>query len=171
MKASRGFITLAKARIADEIGFDDSDLASLYGVDVAEVDDHIAALEVEPLMMWQRILEDVDALRAGYRRRIVSDAQLIAMLTAVQSHTFGAAIETLGTTGRIGWQINPADAQWVTDQSAQVFDLNADEQAYFVRWLSRMIAWPNLTPPQNDAEWQRRVVDMATYLVELAGIV
>lgn len=171
MSVLRGYITLAKARIADEIGFDEDDLASLYGIQRAALDDHLAELEVEPLMIWQRVLADVDALRMGYRRRAVSDEHILQLLNVIRPYEFGALVETLATTGRIGWQMNAEDAAWVAARAAEVFGLDADEQAQLCRYLQRMIAWPNLTSPANTAEWQRRVVDMATYLVELTGIV
>lgn len=159
-----------KARIGDEIGFSEADLAALYGVELADLDEYLRSLEDEPDLIWQRIIEDADALRFGYRVYEVSDAHIETLRERMMGYRFGSPATAVMASGTIGWRLNPGDAREIARITAEVIGMAADHIPELAARLSRIVTWPGMSLPDNRRSLVDRVVDLTTYLVELTGV-
>ncbi len=94
-----------KARIGDELGLTDDDLARLYGVDPGGVDKHLASLGKDVEAVYQRILSDVDGVRTGYRVLQVSDDHIAAIRALLRDYIFHPLVSMEMADGRVGWKL------------------------------------------------------------------
>jgi hypothetical protein len=159
-----------KARIGDELGLTDEDLARLYGVDAGKLDKHLASLEKDANAVYQRILSDVDGVRTGYRMLQVSDAHIAAVRELLKDYIFHPLVSTAMADGHVGWKLGSDDAQFVAFRVADIVGMDHDWSEVLRLRLKRLIVWPNENMPQTNREFRDRVADITFYLVELTGV-
>src|SRR5690242_1517155 len=90
-----------KTRVADELGLMEDDLARLYGVDGASLDDQLAALDANENAIYERVLSDVDALRMGYRLIQVNDEQIETIRAMLANYIFHRHVSVSMAAGGI----------------------------------------------------------------------
>lgn len=159
-----------KTRVADELGLTEDDLARLYGVDDAGLDDQLAGLDNDENAVYERVLSDVDALRMGYRLIQVSDEQIEATRDMLANYIFHRPVSVPMVAGGIGWRLSSDDAQYVAFRTSDITGIDFDWGDVLRLRLNRLILWPDATEPEIDQTFRDRLADVVFYLVELTGI-
>ncbi len=159
-----------KAKVGDELGLTDDDLARLYGVDPAAVDKHLATLGKDPETVYQRILSDVDGVRTGYRMLQVSDEHIAAIRHLLSDYIFHPLVSMEMADGRVGWKLGSDDAQFVAFRAADTVGMDHDWSEVLRLRLKRLFVWPDETMPDTDQTFRDRVADITFYLMELTGV-
>jgi hypothetical protein len=159
-----------KARIGDELGLIDDDLARLYGVDVGALDKHLRSLSGDPNAAYEQVLADVDALRTGYRILEVTDDHIKAIRRVLRDYPFHPLVSTPMADGEIGWRLSGDDAQFVAFRTADVVSMDHDWSEVLRHRLKRLVIWPAEEMPETDQAFRDRVGDITFYLVELTGL-
>ena len=65
-----------KARVADELGLTEHDLARLYGLDERALDAHLGSLAADPNDGVARVLADIDGARVQQRALSLTTEQI-----------------------------------------------------------------------------------------------
>ncbi len=159
-----------KARIGDELGLIDNDLARLYGVEVNTLNRHLASLGGDEDSIYQRILSDVDAVRVGYRQLQVSDEDIAQARDLLQKYIFHPLVSVPMASGQVGWRLSGDDAQFVAFRSADIVGMDHEWGEMLRKRLNRLIVWPAEAMPELDQAFLDRVADITFYLMELTGV-
>jgi hypothetical protein len=159
-----------KARIGDELGLTDEDLARLYGVDLKALDKHLASLGKDVDAVCQRILSDVDGVRVGYRVLQVSDKHIAAVRELLRDYIFHPLVSVEMANTQTGWRLSSDDAQFVAFRAADIVVMDHDWSEVLRLRLKRLIVWPAESKPETNKAFRDRVADITFYLVELTGV-
>ncbi len=159
-----------KAKIGDELGLTDEDLARLYGVDASGVDKHLVSLGKDPDAVCQRILSDVDGVRVGYRVLQISDDHIAAIRVLLRDYIFHPLVSMEMADGRVGWKLGSDDAQFVAFRAADIVGMDHDWSEVLRLRLKRLFVWPDETMPETNRAFRDRVADITFYLMELTGV-
>jgi hypothetical protein len=159
-----------KAKVGDELGLTDEDLARLYGVDAGAVDKHLASLGKDPDAVYQRILSDVDGVRTGYRMLPVSDEHIAAVRNLLKDYIFHPLVSMEMANGQVGWKLGSDDAQFVAFRAADIVGMDHDWGEVLRLRLKRLFVWPDANMPETNKAFRDRVADITFYLIELTGV-
>jgi len=159
-----------KARIGDEFGLTENDLARLYSIEVATLDKHLASLGKDETSVYERILSDVDAVRVGYRQIEVKDDQIAVIRGLLASYPFHPLVSVPMADQRVGWRLSGDDAQYVAFRAADAVGIDFDWGETLRLRLNRAIIWPDPAMPDTDQAFRDRVADVTFYLMELTGV-
>ena len=164
-------IDMVKAKIADELGLTDHDLAELYGVAEGKLDAHLGSLEKSDKALYDRMLSDVDATRTSYRKFAVSDEQIASTRTLLSNHRFRPFAPLVQADGNLGWRLSRDDAEFVAFRTADFVGLNLESSELVRKRLNRVVLWANETSPEASQELLDRLADITFYLLELSSVV
>ena len=159
-----------KARIGDELGLTEDDLARLYGIEVAALDRHLTSLGNDETAVYERILSDVDAVRVGYRLIEVNDDQIATIRGLLASYPFHPLVSVPMADQRVGWRLSGDDAQFVAFRASDVVGIDFDWGETLRLRLNRAIIWPDPAMPDTNKAFRDRVADVTFYLMELTGV-
>ncbi len=162
--------TQVKARIGDELGLTEDDLARLYGVEPRVLDSHLATLGKDTQTACERILSDVDGVRVGYRMLQVSDDHIAAIRDLLREYTFHPLVSVPMADRQIGWRLSSDDAQYVAFRAADIVGMDHDWSEMLRLRLKRLIVSPTEAMPETDQAFRDRVADITFYLIELTGV-
>ena len=171
-KGTKGTLSAdwVKTRIGDELGLTENDLARLYGIEVTELDRHLASLGNDETAVYERVLSDVDAVRVGYRLIEVNDDQIANIRGLLASYPFHPLVSVPMADQRVGWRLSGDDAQFVAFRAADVVGIDFDWGETLRLRLNRAIIWPDEAMPDTNSAFRDRVADVTFYLMELTGI-
>ena len=158
-----------RARIGDELGLTDDDLARLYSVLPGDLDRHLIGLAVDPEAAVQRVLADVNAVGAANRTITLSDEQIAAARQLVADYSFHPLSPLEAALGH-AWRLSSDDAQWVAFRIADLIGIDFATSDILRLRLNRLGLSYEPDMPPFDAAFRNRVADTALYLSELAGV-
>ncbi len=159
-----------KARVSDELGLTEDDLARLYGIEPNAVNKHLSTLGGDSQTIYDQVLSDVDAVRIGYRQIQVGDDQIAAIRNLLSAYLFHPLVSIPTANGQIGWRLSGDDAQYVAFRSADAVGIDFEWGEVLRTRLNRAIIWPDAAMPKTDQAFRDRVADVTFYLLELSGI-
>ncbi len=160
-----------KARLADEFGLSEDDLARLYGLNRDDLDAHLAALEDgQSSTIVNRLISDVDAVRVGYRTVQVSDAQIEASRALLINYRFYPLIALDAAGHQHAWRLSGDDAQWIAFRISDVIGLDFEASDVLRLRLNRVAVGYGDNSPTLDGAFRDRIADIAFFLAELSGV-
>lgn len=162
--------TWIKARVGDELGLVEDDLARLYGIDASGVNKHLTTLGGDSQVIYEQVLSDVDAVRVGYRQVQVNDDQIAGLRDLLSAYPFHPLVSVPTSDGQIGWRLGSDDAQFVAFRAADAVGMDFEWGEVLRSRLNRAIIWPDAAMPKFDQTFRDRVADVTFYLLELSGV-
>jgi hypothetical protein len=163
--------TWVKAAVANELGLVEHDIATLYGIQDSDLDQHLRELESTTQGVYQRVLSDVDAMRIGYRRVRVTDDHIERLRSLLETYPFHPLVGVTMWDGRAGWRLSADDAQYVAYRAADIVGLEFQASDALRLRLNTLVIWPAATHPTGSQAFRDRIVDVTTYLIELVGVI
>ncbi len=160
-----------KNRIGDELGLAADDLARLYNIDPAQLDQHLRSMGKINQAVYEQLLSDIEGMRTGYRLIQVDNDQRTAMRALMHDYIFHPLVATSMVDGDVGWRLGIDDAQFVAFRTADIVGIDFDWGDMLRLRLHRLIIWPDTARPKFDQAFQDRLVEVISYLVELTGVV
>jgi hypothetical protein len=161
---------LVRAWVGDELGLTPDDLARLYGIGASTIDDHLASMGESDQIIYERVLGDVDAVRIGYRQIEVSQENITELRDLLSTYIFHPLVSMNRASGEIGWRLSGDDAQFVAFRMADIVGMDFEWSDVLRLRLNRIVIWPDENAPEISQNFRDRVVDVATYLAELTGV-
>ncbi|MFN7209067.1 MAG: hypothetical protein ACK4P1_01580 [Aggregatilineales bacterium] len=156
--------------IRHELGLTTDDLCRLYGVAAEALPAQLAALGATSREALERVLSDVDAVRVGYRQLQISDDHIAQLQRLLSAYPFHPLVSLPLWDGGVGWRLSADDAQYVAFRAADIVGLDFAASDVLRRRLNTLVIGAAEQPPAFDAAFQRRVVDITCYLLELSGV-
>lgn len=164
-------IDMIKAKIGDELGLTDHDLAELYGVAESKLNAHLGSLEKSEKALYDRMLSDVDAARTSYRKFAVSDEQIAAIRALLSKHIFRPFASLVQADGNLGWRLSRDDAEFVAFRTSDIVGLDLEASELVRKRLNRVVLWAEESAPKLTKELLDRLADITFYLLELSSVV
>src|SRR5258708_39561356 len=99
-----------KARVSDELGLTEDDLARLYSIEPNAVNKHLSTLGGDSQTIYDQVPSDVDTMRIGYRQVKVSDRQNATIRNRLRAYLFHPRDSIPPANGQIGGSPSGYDA-------------------------------------------------------------
>jgi hypothetical protein len=159
-----------KARVADELGLTESDLARLYSLEESALDAYLGSLAADPNDGVSRVLADLDTIRVQHRKMSLNTEQIESIRELVGSYLFHPLISLPAASGNLAWRLSGDDAQWVAFRAADLLNIDFNASDVLRLRLNRLVVFNSDDAPPVDEVFCDHLAHITCYLAELSGV-
>jgi len=158
-----------KARLGDELGLSDDDLAALYQTTPGQLTEQLTASTDAPEAVVKQIIADIDGAAAHKARTAINDTQLATLKSWIGRYPIRKLVP-LETVSGLAWRLTADDAQWIAFRLADVIGLDFAASDVLRQRLNRVaLSYEAAQPPWND-DLRAQITAIAIKLAELTGV-